>query len=414
MQDTPEFQNLKNQFNQYTISDLLDLRESVNEPDRGIISSAHAKIAEYFADTTYRQTLSTQRKTAIEAQISNIIGQFNTLHQWQKDNSTQISQVIPSVTSSVSVYIDELDQRFTLSYQVYLLQNRGNIEAALGDARKEISMAVEDAQTKNAIVNDTVDEVRKLLKTTETSVGLAASYGLADYYQTLATGRTVSGQDDFENRETKELPTKKVLIAAIPISIFLFLIVDKIFHIINNNQFSASVWATILISLITPLIAALSIWLINMLNRVHPGGYARSATLWMAGSILATIGTAVYAAILVLQLGNNSGWEEIVPKVIGLLAPAYFVRFCVQNYKANKHLVIQNTHRATVAKITEPFTRLIAHANPDFDKDVLNGRIELTKAAAQVIFSQSESGYLTTKEGAGSSDNMLDSLTKNK
>jgi hypothetical protein len=74
------------------------------------------------------------------------------------------------------------------------------------------------------------------------------------------------------------------------------------------------------------------------------------------------------------------------------------------------HLSIQNSHKATVARTVKQFGELITTDDPTFAKDILTSRSQIIDAAAKVVFTPSESGFLTTKEGAGGSDNMLDGV----
>jgi hypothetical protein len=114
--------------------------------------------------------------------------------------------------------------------------------------------------------------------------------------------------------------------------------------------------------------------------------------------------------------GAPNWWEFFVPKVLILLAPAYFVRLCVQNYRANAHLAVQYTHRATIMSIAENYsekTALDYAADPEHQtvRIAAQAKMDILLEAARVMFAQSESGFITQKEGAGSgSDNMIDSI----
>lgn len=403
MPDTNNFPSFKQQFSAYTLPVLLDAREKVGEPYRSLITQAFNKLNEYFTDEEFRKTLPIGRKNSIEGQISNILAQFNQLNQWQIDGTPISGTNIENIYNNISSYLDDFDTRFSVPHELYRLQGNNNIDTVVNEAV--------DTQNK---IKEVYDSINKVLNDANKLVGTASSLELADYFQDLSNGRSVIDNSDFRQmkRKTISIPKAKWVF---PLSIVvLYLLIDKGVEVIKKAEISSETLLILSAAVSIPVAVFGVIYAINYINKTYKGGYARTAFFWMLGAVASTIFTAIYAAILVLQMGSEAGWEEIVPKIIGLLAPAYFVRFCVQNYKANMHLSIQNTHRATIARVVRPFSDLISHPNPSFEQDVLTGKTGLIHAAAEVVFSQSESGYLTTKEGAGSSDNMLDSLNRPK
>ena len=399
MQDTPNFISYKNQFSQYTLSDLIDSRERVQDPTRSFIEETYQKIEDYFTDNDYRVTLGFNRKNAIEGQIANILSQFEQLRNWQVTGEQIVGANIQNLESNISAYRDEFDVRFTVPYQLYLLQQGHSVDN---------------------VINEIVtlrDEAKRSEQSTRTSLakaGLIIGEGsvtkLSNFYQQLANGRNSVKQQEWLDKPHKNIPVKKISIIAAASSVVLYLLIFWLISIFRNIQLEVEVVVNVIISIGLPALVILIVLMMSWLNRHYPGGYARTAVLWMFGTILSTAVTAIYAAILVGELGGGSGWEQIIPKIIGLLAPAYLIRFCVQNYKANMHLSVQNTHRATLAQVTKGFSGLIESTNKAFEQDVLNGQTQVVHAAAQVMFTQSESGYITTKEGAGSGDNPLDGL----
>jgi len=408
MQDTPTFETYRSQFSQINLGNLLDQRESVQEPYRSFLEETYGKLNDYFTDEEFRKTLSITRKNNIEGQINNIIAQFNNLQSWQNDGITSVSGNIESIYSNISSYIDDFDTRFTVPRQLYKINSAGNIDAIAQDAKSKSDEIISQSQEKLKTVNDAANEVRSTLALTEDMVGAYGSKELANYYQNLATGRTTENQQTYTMSQKIPLRlkwVKRLFLVSIP-ALFLVIIGGaEVIKAINPTREQVIIFS---ISVITPCLIMLGLLALNAFNKHFPGGYTRSAMVWMIGAIIATIGTAVYAAILVFEMGSNAEWAEIIPKIIGLLAPAYLIRFFVQNYKANKHLEVSNTHRATLASVIRPYTKLITHTNPDFEKDLVNARSEIIEAAALVLFSQGETGFLTTKEGAGNSDDMLD------
>ena len=402
MQDTPNFQNYKNQFNQYTLSDLIDARETVGEPERTYIKEVHDKLSQYFIDNDFRATLGQNRKNSIEGQIGNILSQFETLRQWQRDGTPIAGGNIQNVMANISAYMDEFDLRYSDPHQLYKLQGNTSVDELIS----EINTQKQSAEVAAA-------EAQKKLSEAGLLVGKGSSYKLASYYQMLANGRTYTTHNERSRKVRTPISIRNIIFGTIFSAVILFFVSLGAIYLSKIVKLPTEVIVSAVIAAAVPFLIAGILTARNYINNNYPGGYERSSVFWMIGAIISTFATALYAAILVLQLGDNAGWEEIIPKIIGLLAPAYFIRFCVQNYKANKHLVIQNTHRATLATIAKSFSDSIEHENKTFEQDVLRGQIDIIHAAAEVLFLQSETGYLTTKEGAGSGDdNMLDSLNR--
>lgn len=401
MQDTPNFENYRAQFSQYSITDLLDARETIQEPSRSYIVDVYNKVNEYFTDNEYRKTLGTNRKNNIEGQISNILGQFDALRQWQRDGTTIQGANMQNVLQNISAYMDEFDVRFSDPHQLYRLQGGNNVDKIVADIIKQQDIAIAAAK-----------ETEERLTDADLLVGTGAGQKLANYYQLLANGR-----DSNENQKHLEERPKQInlrLWSAITLgsALLLFFILLGGIFLFEHVTLSQPIIISLATSLSLPLLVLPIMFIRDYMDKKSPGGYERSAIKWMIGAVISTVITGIFAFILIKQLGDNPGWEEIVPKIIGLLAPAYFVRFCVQNYKANKHLAIQNTHRATLAKVAKEFGELVSHKDATFDQDVLNGRKDIILAAANVMFTQSETGYITTKEGAGTGDSPLDGLNK--
>lgn len=85
----------------------------------------------------------------------------------------------------------------------------------------------------------------------------------------------------------------------------------------------------------------------------------------------------------------------IAIKVIVLIGLIQMVRFFYRNYNANKHLANQSLQKYDVLKALQGIYNTIENKE---------ARDELIKTGALTAFQNTESGYITTKEGAGSSD----------
>lgn len=92
------------------------------------------------------------------------------------------------------------------------------------------------------------------------------------------------------------------------------------------------------------------------------------------------------------------GYAAIVfIKIIIIAIIIQLVRFFSRNYNANKHLETQSLHKYDVLKSLQGVYNTL-------DEDEKEARSELIKTGAITAFQNTESGYITTKEGAGGSD----------
>lgn len=404
MQDTDNFINLLNQFRQYQLTSLIDSPQYVGEPSRQVVVESYEKLNEYFSDESFRSTLSLPRRTSIENQVANMVSQLSTLYSYQQ-NGTPISQGsgnIENIVSNLRSYMDDFDLRYTDKRQMYFLQQQGGVDEIVRDIKKYS----DNAQA-------TLETMQTRLQDADLMIGDAGSMELSDYYQRLANGRSTHEQDSILIKDKKTINIKDpfwILLAA-PI---IWLAVDKV-NTLRVEGYTFPWLFPAIVSVGVPLAVVVFIYAFNWFNRSFKGGYERSSMFWMIGAVIATIGTAIYAGVLVGALsvsGDGEMWQRLIPAIISLLAPAYFVRFCVQNYKASMHLAIQNTHKATVSRTAGSFSKMIATDMPSLKESELKGRNDVVQAAAQVVFAPNESGYITTKEGAGGSDNMLEGLNK--
>ncbi len=87
----------------------------------------------------------------------------------------------------------------------------------------------------------------------------------------------------------------------------------------------------------------------------------------------------------------------IFTKIILVIGLIQVTRFGYRNYNANKHLENQSLHKYDVLRALQGVYNTISNENKD-------ARDELIKTGALTAFQTVESGYITTKEGAGSSD----------
>jgi len=127
-----------------------------------------------------------------------------------------------------------------------------------------------------------------------------------------------------------------------------------------------------------------------------------SASSWLKGLIAGSILGLFLALTIIVELvrsirddGFSPGTESYVFK-LSILAFIYLgLRFIIKNYSAHQHLYIVNKQRANTLATMEAFR---TSALSDNAKD------EILLAAVGAAYSQQQSGFITTKEGAGSDD----------
>lgn len=119
-------------------------------------------------------------------------------------------------------------------------------------------------------------------------------------------------------------------------------------------------------------------------------------------------GSIVGAIALIFSLNIVFEWESLnnlldngavlTIKLVILGIALIALRFSIKNYSANKHLYVINKHRANVLKGMEAFR---TSAVSDETKDAV------LLSAVGSAFGHVESGFITTKEGAGSTSDEL-------
>ncbi len=96
----------------------------------------------------------------------------------------------------------------------------------------------------------------------------------------------------------------------------------------------------------------------------------------------------------------------LVFKALVLLGAVQLSRFFARNFNANMHLYQQTLHKHDVL-------RSLQGAYNTISVDNISARDELIKTGAIIAFQNIESGYITTKEGAGDADAYTNSLLAN-
>lgn len=130
-----------------------------------------------------------------------------------------------------------------------------------------------------------------------------------------------------------------------------------------------------------------------------------SARRWLWGTWVFTVILGIIVSAFVWDTVGNisssaSSTDSIHPaelslKIVITATILIALRFGTKNYNANKHLAVINRHRANVLSTIEAYRQ---SANNDDTKDII------LKTGVITAFNTSETGYISTKEGAGSSD----------
>lgn len=131
--------------------------------------------------------------------------------------------------------------------------------------------------------------------------------------------------------------------------------------------------------------------------------FSEGATRWLLASVMVAVFLLVfllwganYLAVTISALSNSKqsvNIAESVYKIIVLSIGFYLLKTTLHNYRAQKHLEVMNRHRANTLQSLNVLREAIEDVTyKDF----------VTAAGARMIFETGETGYLTSKEGAGS------------
>jgi hypothetical protein len=396
MQESPNFQNFYNHFSQFSLPNLIDdPRQQVPAPHRAVIERAYKTLQQYFTENEFREKLTLARRNNIEGQINNILAQFDQMVALLNQSPPTLLQNIEPISNNIQSYLEDIDLRFTTPFGLYIAEQRSDLPGYVNSLK-------ETAETARQVK----DQVDKTLSDAELLIGQGTSTKLGDYYQILANGMTISENDEARKAKKFEVPQKAIWVlmalgACIVIGAQEILTVVKLVNISEPGT-KIRLAGAILIAF-----ALIANRVSRAFTRFRPGGYDRAAALWLGATIVAVIATGIYASVLLQEMGPHADWQQLIPKIVTLLAPAYFVRFCVQNYRSNKHLFISNTHRATVSRDAKGFSEQVSTATDSLKKDELTARAQIIDRASIVVFDPGETGYITTKEGAGS-ESMFD------
>jgi len=133
--------------------------------------------------------------------------------------------------------------------------------------------------------------------------------------------------------------------------------------------------------------------------------HANSAKNWFKGLIVSGLVVALLGVVFVV-LSFNQDFLHTDPRVIiitltiklvVLSSAIYFTRICSKNYNAQKHLQTINEHRVNVLGSLPSFIDSVNGDNKDL----------MITIGAKTAFEAGETGLISTKEGAGTSNDEL-------
>lgn len=129
-------------------------------------------------------------------------------------------------------------------------------------------------------------------------------------------------------------------------------------------------------------------------------GHNTVASRWFWGVVASFIIVGVVTLLFTLSIikeltgkPDNINATYVTVKLVIIGVTLLALRFTTKNYNANMHLAVVNKHRANVLKSVE------AHRTTAVDGATKDAVLAAGVAAA---FSQAETGFISTKEGAGS------------
>ena len=396
MQETPEFPQYQSRFQAFNEDALINNQPAITDTQHiATIRRAFEVIGQYFSDVAFRETLTIARKRNIESQINAVLSQFDQIVSLRANG--QMPGNLEGSINNIQANMDEIDLRFTTPYETYLLSNKrsaAKTAAALDAAEVKASRAADKLEAKLAEVD--------LL------VGQGTDIEFANFFQRLANGMTVAKNEELMAKpkmSSKELAKRYAIFGAV-FALVLGLGANEIMTLWQDDH-DLRAYLRIAAFLSIPAIAVTA-WLHSWLNETRPGGYERAAAIWVVAATLTVLGTGIYAAAVIAGLGPDPGWNELVPKIVSLLAPAYMLRLCVRNFRANQHLAVANTHRAVVSRAVSGFAGRLESAEPSLLSDANRFKGDMFLKAAGLIFDPGESGFISRSEGAGTSDNFFD------
>lgn len=389
MQDTPQFETIKARFNGYSKEQIIGSPpNSISGNDVEIFNQIFNNYPLYFSDNAFRQKLTLQGKQVLESQISASCDQFDQIIQTRAAGT--LPQQLPTFISNLSSYFEEFRSRFINPKRLDILEGGADTSRVIAEL---------DANLKDA--ENTKKQIEEVLQVSQALALNKGATELANYFHKLYDGKEIEIEEAPKKKKVPFRLNAKDILLAVLLCFFIALILPELSNLISSMSSKDHLRLVIGISTLLTLVVAYMIYRFALIfNSKYVGGYKRASVLWANGVVIALIITAVYTYITIKSLKlnpNDINVAEALIKAVLLLAPIYFIRFCVRNFNANKHLGATNLHRATSIRIFESFIQSINSDNK-----------EVYSQMAKIVFELDETGFITRREGAGGSESTIE------
>lgn len=412
MAATPGFNDLKARFDGYSQETIIKSEPQVTDADQvQVIESFFTYARQYFEDDTFRETLIKQRRQNLESRISEGLDLLNQITDSRANGS--FPERIQPIVDDLANKVEELDLKFVRPLTDYALGGKSDVAKSVRGLR-----ASEKQATK------TLTDIQDVLRKANLLVGEGSEAELYAHFQKLANGKSVEENDGSTTPPPTRMEERGLthnhlialyLLAVTALTVYIIWAAPSIHQWLfpqpdHNRRLTLAIQR---LGAFIPFVAAAAL-IAHLKLRKLKGGYEKAAAMWAVWAVVSVALTAVAAIVLIHQLGQNPGWDSLVPRIVSLLAPAYFVRLCVQNYRANKHLAVLNTHRATISRVVGAFAKNLAtdRQEESLQLESLRQKGSIYLKAAELVFDPGETGFLTRGTGAGSSDNFFEDLPK--
>lgn len=390
MQDTPQFDQIKRRFTGYTKDQIIGGNgpQPITAPDVDVIEEVFVSFPAYFSDNAFRGKLTQQARQTIESQIQATCDQFDQIVS-ARANGT-LPQNLASFISNISSYYEEFKNRFLYPKRIETLEGGTDTHKIV----KGIEQTSEEAKKK-------LQSIEQVLQISQDLATQKGATELANYFHRLYDGNDIDPDEPVKPKSTQYRPTWKdwTISALLLLTVTTFL--PWVWRWIGNLEGDTKTRvATAAVLVMGAFLGYAGYRLSRRFNEQYTGGYKRSAALWFIGVFFALLATGIYSFFTIKSLNISSGQiqiEEAIIKAVLLLAPIYFVRFCIRNFNANKHLAATNLHRATSIRIFEAFIQRIDDSNR-----------EVYSEMARLMFQIDETGFITRKDGAGATDGNIE------
>ncbi len=443
MEESPRFKEAKDAWEEFNIEDLIAERNTEHnfKELENLLININTAANAYFTNQEYRKTLTRSQRDQVDTHLVNITNVAKEAINERNTNPPNFTANRNSHRDRIHAEVDQLQTPLISTCSAFIgsLRPEENIKKldeslakadAIVQAIEEINKSAESVLSS---ARGSREQAEKEAQKAAEAAGLKANTTMQAYFLSLVQpSRSSSANERARAKDTNPTKNRTFFIYGHPITInnirersrallstILLACLIWLAWILYTETISLEPFATwFLIGLAAPLLVYVSYkQLISSSSRLWQlldnaeyffAGYKGSARAWFVLVILSIFITFLASYFLFGDLRhveiNQLTFESISVRAVVLLAPAYLIRFSVRNYNASKHLSVINTHRAQVAGILNAYIAMVSGADGDRKKEIL-------MIAAQLLFDPGESGYITRRDGAGTSDNFFSGQT---